>query len=245
MMLMVSCSAASAMSEHHEGREAGGDDGLPDHAADGAPHEDRLIGERIDQKLRRQLPLDALQLGLDAGDDVQRGGRTGLHDAHEDGAASIHAHDVGLRGVTVAHMGHVADIDDRPVDRADGQVVQLIDDLRSGVGFDRVLEAVDLHGAGGNDQILRGDGVDHIDRRKPLGLQRVQVQIHLNLARLAAVGEGRLRALDGGQRNADGVRSQVVQLLLVQPLTREAEHQHGHAGGVVLHDERRRGARWQ
>ena len=87
-----------------------------------------------------------------------------------------------------------------------------------GVGFDGVFEAVDLHGAGRHDQVLRVHGVDYVDRRKPLGLQRGQVDVHLDLALLAAVGEGRLRSLNGGQLGADVVLAQVVQLLLVQPL---------------------------
>ena len=148
-------------------------------------------------------------------------------------------HDVGLRRTSVAHVGHVADVDHRAVHRLDGQVVQLIDNRRGGVGFDGVLEAVDLHRPRGHDQVLRGDGVDHIDRREPFGLQSVQVQVHLNLALLAAVRKGRLLSLDSGQLGADIVLTQVVQLLFVEPLTREAQHQNGHAGGVVLNDERR------
>ena len=114
-----------------------------------------------------------------------------------------------------------------------------------GVGLDRVLEAVDLHGARGRDQILRVDGVDHVGGRQSLGLQGGEIDVHLDLALLAAVGIGRLRAFDGGQLGADGVRAQVDELLLVQALAGEAELQHGHAGGVVLNDERRRGARRQ
>ena len=148
-------------------------------------------------------------------------------------------------GIAVAHMGHVADVDHRAVHRLDGQVVQVVDHRGRGVGLDRVLEAVDLHGARGRDQVLRGDGVDHIGGRKPLGLQRVQIEVHLNLALLAAVGKGRLRALDGGQLGADVVLAQIVQLLLVQALAGKPQLQHGNAGGVVLDDEGRRGARRQ
>ena len=46
--------------------------------SDGAAHEDRLVRERIDAQLRRQLALDALQLFAHAGDDVQRGGGAGF-----------------------------------------------------------------------------------------------------------------------------------------------------------------------
>ena len=58
-------------------------------------------------------------------DDVERGGRAGLHDVHHDGAAAIDADDVGLRRIAVAHVGHVADVDHGAVHRLDGQVVQV------------------------------------------------------------------------------------------------------------------------
>ena len=48
----------------------------------------------------------------------------------------------------------------------------------------------DLHGAGRQDQILHGDGVDYIGGGKPSGLQRLKVEIHLNLPLLAAIGIG-------------------------------------------------------
>ncbi len=44
------------------------------------------------------------------------------------------------------------------------------------------------------------------------------------LLHLAAVGEGRLRALDGGQLGADVVLAKIVQLLLVEALAGEAQH---------------------
>ncbi len=115
--------------QDHDGGEAGGNDGLAHHAVDGALDEDRLVGEGFDLQLRRQLALDELQLGANAADDVQRGGRADLHDAHQNGAAAVHPHDVGLRRTAVAHVGHVANVEDRAVHRLDGQVVQLVDDL--------------------------------------------------------------------------------------------------------------------
>ena len=73
----------------------------------------------------------------------------------------------------------------------------------------------------------------------------MKVQVHLNLALLAAVGKRCLRTLDGGQLGADGIGAQVEQLLLVETLPSDPQLQHGHAGSVVLNDERRRGARRQ
>ena len=111
--------------------------------------------------------------------------------------------------IAVADVGHVADIDDGAVDGFDGQVVQVVDDGRRGIGFDGVFEAVDLHGAGRHDDVLRGDGVDDIDGRKPLGLEGLQIEVDLNLALLAAIGEGEYGALDGGEWHADGVLADV------------------------------------
>ena len=83
---------------------------------------------------------------------------------------AVHAHDVGLRRTAVAHMGHVADVDHSAVHGFDGQVVEVVDHRWGGVGLDRVLKAVNLHGARRHDQILRGDSVDHIGGREPPGL---------------------------------------------------------------------------
>ena len=64
--MMMRGAPAAQEDQDHDGGEAGGDDGLAHHAADGAAHEDRLIGERSDLELRRQLALHAR-----AGDDCR------------------------------------------------------------------------------------------------------------------------------------------------------------------------------
>ena len=43
---------------------------------------------------------------------------------------------------------------------------------------------------------------DHIGRRQPFGLQAGNVDAHLNLALLAAIRVGRLRARNGGNLGA-------------------------------------------
>ena len=55
--------------------------------------------------------LHARQLGLDAVDDVERGGVAGLEDGQQHGALAVCAHDVGLRREAVAHVRDVADVD--------------------------------------------------------------------------------------------------------------------------------------
>ena len=236
---------AAEKDQDHDGGEAGGDERLPDHAIDGAADKDRLIGQGVDLELGRKLALDVGEHSLHAGDDVERGRGAGFHDAHEDGALAVHADNVGLRGKAIAYMGDVADVDDGPVDRLDGKVVELIDHGRRGVGLHGVLEPVNLHGSGRSNEVLRIDGIHHIDGGKPFGLESVEVKVDLDLALLAAVGKGRLRSFNGGQLSSNVVRSQIVQPLLIHALPGKAQLQNRNAGGVVLDDEGRRGARRQ
>ncbi len=81
------------------------------------------------------------------------------------------------------------------------------------------------------------DCIDHVGRRETLGLERMQVQVHLNLALFAAVGEGRLGSFNGGKLSTNGIRTDVEQLLLVVARRRNAQLQHRDARGVVLDDE--------
>ena len=134
------------------------------------------------------------------------------------GALAIDADDVGLWRESVAHVRDVADVDDGAIDGPDGQIVQLVDDRRRGIGLDRVLEFTDLHGAGGDDEILRVDGIDYVGGRQALGLQGMRIEVHLDLALLAAVGVWDGCALDGGELGADDVGAHVVELLFGEPL---------------------------
>ena len=58
--------------QDHDGGEASSNNGLANHAVDGAAHKNRLVGEGLDLQLRRQLALDARQPFVNALDDVQR-----------------------------------------------------------------------------------------------------------------------------------------------------------------------------
>ena len=153
--------------QNHCCGQAGGDDCLAHHAADRAADKDRLIGESDDFQLRWQLALQT-RAGDDCvhvPDDVQGRRRAGLHDVHHDGAAAVDPDNVGLWRTAVAHVGHIADIDHRPVHCLYGHVVQSIENRGRGVGLHLVLKAIELDGAGRSDYILRGDGVDHVDGR--------------------------------------------------------------------------------
>ena len=193
-MLMVSCSSASTVMEHRidsgiETAMISVERQLPRNTRiitavrqaaimasrttpliDGA-HEDGLVGRAIDPQLRRQLALDVFDPVAHVLDDLQRRGRPRLHDRHHDGALSVHAYDIRLRWVAIAHMGHVAHVNHRSIYRLDRKIVQLLHHRGRGVRLDRVLKPVHLHGAGGNNQILRRDRVHHVGRRQTVCLQ--------------------------------------------------------------------------
>ncbi len=61
----------------------------------------------------------------------------------------------------------------------------------------------------GKYQVLRGDGVDHVDGRETLGLQRRNVDVHRNLALFSAVGPGDCRSGHVRQLVADQVGSEI------------------------------------
>ena len=78
------------------------------------------------RQLRRGSAAGARLMLLD---DVERRGAAGLEHAHQHAAVAVAAHDVGLRRVAVAHVRHVAHVDDAAVAGRDRQVVELGDRL--------------------------------------------------------------------------------------------------------------------
>jgi hypothetical protein len=155
---------AAQEDQDHDRRQAGGNNRLAHHAVDCAAYKNRLVRKRIDFQLRRQLARDAGKLGANPGDNIQRRSRSHFQNTHEDGALAIDTHDVGLRRAAVAHVSHVAHINNRPVHCADGQIVQLLHNARRGVGFNRIFEAIDLRRPRWHDQILHRNRVHHIRR---------------------------------------------------------------------------------
>ena len=65
---------ASQEQQNHDRGQAGRDDRLAHHAADGRAHEDRLIRDRLDLQLRRQRRRDGRQRFAHLLHDIQRGG---------------------------------------------------------------------------------------------------------------------------------------------------------------------------
>ena len=94
---------------------------------------------------------------------------------------------------------------------------------RAAVHLDRVLVVADLGRARWKDQVLHADRVDDVGGGEALRLERREVEIHLDLTLLAAVGEGDGRALDGGELRPDEVVAGVEELLLGEAASRESE----------------------
>ena len=160
-------------------------------------HEIRLVPDKSERNSRRQRGLIAGKPVLDAGDDVE--GRSGadLEDRHQHALAPVELDDVGLRRRSVVDVGDVAHEDDGAVDHLDRHVVEVDDRLRRIVEVDGEFVGADLLRADRRDLVLPGERIADIVRGKTVGVQRLLIQIDLNLARRAAIGERKLRPRDG------------------------------------------------
>jgi hypothetical protein len=140
-------------------------------------------------------------------------------------------------------MRDVAQIDGAAVDDAYGDVVQFLDGERIPIEADVVFGAADFRGAGRKDHVLRVDRIHDVGRREPLREELLRVDVHHDLADFSAVRDRHGRALDRGELRTNEVQSEVVQLLLGEPLAAQAQLHDGHRRRVVADDERRRDAR--
>ncbi len=154
-------------------------------------------------------------------------------------------HHALLRRGAVAHMADVAQVDGRAVHLLHRQVVQLLDGGDRVVELHHILQRPELHEAGRGDLVLGGDGVGHVLRRQALGLQRLGIQVHLDLPDLAAIGVGNRRSRHRRQHRAHEVLRGVQHLLLGQRRRRGRQLQDRHGRGVVVQDQRRGDARRQ
>ena len=81
------------------------------------------------------------------------------------------------------------------------------------------------------------------EARQTARLQRLGIQIRHDHARLAAVGIGNFRAVHHGERGADDVLAQVIELGVGQRLARQAELNDRHIRGPVAQHQGRRDVR--
>src|SRR6185503_11294252 len=147
---------AAEKQQDHDAGERSGNDALVGHRGDCAADNQRntqVVGQRV---------LDLDQLVLDAGNDGQRRGRAILKHLQQHGPVAVDVHDVGLRRIAVAHLGNVAHVDDRTIDRLDGQTGQVFQFGGRIVELDRIFKGADLLGTNGEDQVLGGERVGDV-----------------------------------------------------------------------------------
>ncbi|MDQ1094491.1 hypothetical protein QE400_003904 [Xanthomonas sacchari] len=233
---------AAQEQQDHQAGERRGDHPFARHALDRAAHEQRLVADGNDPQVRRQGVLHRRHALLDAGDDRQRRGRAVLHHRHQHRAIAVDVHDVGLRRRAVADMRHVADEHRGAVDRLHRQVAEFRDVRWRVVELQRVFVLADLLRSHRRDEVLRRQRVGHVLRRQAARLQRRRVDVDLDLAGLAAERVRNRRAGHGGQLRADDVEPEVGQVLLGEPFAGQRQLDDRHRGGVVVEDQRRRGA---
>ena len=212
--------------EDHQRGEAGGDDRLADHSAHRRPHEDGLVGHRLDLELRRECRDHAGQEIPDAAHDVEGGCRACLENRDENAPAAVLTDDVRLGREPVAHVGDVPQIDRRVGERLDREVVQLGDGPRACVHRDVILELADLGGAGRQHDVLLAEGRDGVGRGQPFRLEQALVQIDHHLALLAAVRVRDGRARDRDELSPQEVETDVVELGLGEAGQGELEDRH-------------------
>src|SRR5207302_383762 len=132
------------------------------------------------------LGLDSGHRRADAVDHAQGGGSLALEDGHQHRPPPVAADNVGLHRVAVVDVGDVFDVDRDAVNGANRDVVEGRDQVRTAVELDVVLRGAHLRGAGGDDQVLVGEGRADVVGGQAAGIQGVQVEIDHDLALLAA-----------------------------------------------------------
>ncbi len=124
-------SPAAEKDENHQARKAGSNTRFFHHTLNGAFHENGLVGERLNFQGRRHRLLDLRQERLNPGDDAKSRGIAIFLHGQESGALTVHADNVGLRRVAIAHPGDIADVSGGGPDSLDRDAIQLIDRLGS------------------------------------------------------------------------------------------------------------------
>ncbi len=229
--------------EDHQGHQPRGDGALPQHALYGRAHEHRLIELDLELEVLRGSKLhrgDQLAHGVDHRD----GGRAGLaQDGQVGGALAVHADDVLLHRESVVRVGDVPDVDRRPVDDPQGDLVELLGQRRAAVDADVELGRSHPREARRDDDVLREHPVHDVRRREPRRHELVGVKVDRELAGGAPVGRRRGQPGDGEEPEAQEVQAVVVELLLVHRLAGHRELRDRNVGRVELQHHRRRDPR--
>ena len=233
---------AAEKDEDHERGQRRGDQPFANDGGNRGFHEIGLVADEGERDSGRERGLNRRKPVLDAGDDVEGRGGADLEDRHQHALASVELDDVGLRRRSVVDVGNVAHEDDGAVDHLDRHVVEVGDRLGRIVEVEGEFVGADLLRPDRRDLVLPGERIADIIRGKTVGVQRLLIQIDLNLARRAAIGERKLRPRDGGELGADEVLGEVEQLDLGERVARQRELDDRDARGVIDQDDRRRRA---
>src|ERR1700741_1067924 len=140
--------------------------------------------------------------------------------------------DVGLRRAAVMYVGDAAHVDDGAVNALDRQIIESSDVDRRGVQIDRVFECADLLGPYRGDEVLDRQGVDDVVCGNAVGVQRLLVEVGLDLPDFAAIRQRDRGTGDRGQLRTDEAGCLIEQDRLGELLARQRELQGWHTGGV-------------
>ena len=150
--------------QDHQPRQATGDQSFVDHPGDGRPDEDALVEQEVHLEARRQARQDLRHQLARLAHDRQGRGAAVAQDGQQGRVAPVAPHQVRLGIEPVVHERDISDVHRGPIHVADGDLVQVIQDLRAAVDRDVVLAHPDLRRAGGQDDVLSQDRVAHVLR---------------------------------------------------------------------------------
>src|SRR5580704_1169716 len=231
--------------QNHQASEASRNRSFLQHAVNRCTHEDRLISQRLYMQLRRQSRLNLGQQSLDPCNDAEGRGLTCFQYRNQYGALSIDPHDVSLRRKAISHVGHIADVNSCAAHRLNRQLIQFRHGCGTAVGIDGILKRSDFGGPRRKNQVLRANRVHHVQRRQTLGLQRVRIQVDLNLPLLSTIRIRNGASRDRDQAGSNEIYAEVKQLLLRKLFSRKRQLNNGYTGRAVSNDQRRSRPRWQ
>src|SRR2546428_4622405 len=103
--------------------------------------------------------------------------------------APVTPDEVGLRIEPVVDEGDVLHVHHGPVHVPNGNVVQVIEDLRAAVDRDVVFARTDLRRAGGGGDVLGEDGIGDVLWRQGPRVEGVGIDVDVPHAHLAPVGQ--------------------------------------------------------
>ncbi len=148
-------------------------------------------------EIRGKVGEDLGKRGLHGIDDGEGGSFAVSGNGDQNAARAIGANDVVLDLKAVMNLGHVFHVNGRAVYCLDGQIIQIVQDDGTAVDANLIFGAGEFRGAGGKNQVLQVQGVRDIERRKLLGIELIEVEVHHDGALFSAERIGNRSALHG------------------------------------------------